>query len=133
MPYIYYNPNPLNKDEDDCVVRAITRLFDSDWDTVYMRLSIQGYANKSILVTDRLWGQYLRDNGFKVRPLPDTCPNCYTVRAFAQDHPKGRYLLKCYGHVVAVVDGDYYDTSDTGDMIPIYYFERMADRYNAEL
>lgn len=85
------------------------------------------------MVTDSVWGQYLKDNGFRIVPLPNTCPNCYTVRQFAKDHPYGRYLVKTYEHVVAVIDGDYYDTSDTGDMIPIYYFERMADRYNAEL
>jgi hypothetical protein len=26
--------------------------------------------------------------------------------------------------VVAVVDGDYYDTWDCGDEVPVYYFER---------
>lgn len=92
-----------------------------------MRLTIQGFSDKSPLVDDKVWGQYLRDNGFKVRPLPDTCPNCYTVREFAQDHPSGRYLLKTYDHVVPVINGDYYDTVDTGDDVPIYYYERSAD------
>lgn len=127
MPYIYYNPNPAKKDTIDCVVRAVCALFDIDWETAYLKLSIQGYADKSLLVDDAVWGQYLRNNGFKVRPLPDACPNCYTVRDFAYDHPYGRYLLKCYGHVIAVVDGNYYDTSDTGDSIPIYYYERSVD------
>ena len=127
MSYIHYNPNPRNKDRIDCVVRAVARVFDTDWDTAYMRLTIQGFADKSILVDDLVWGQYLRNNGFKVRPLPDTCPNCYTVKEFANDHPYGYYLLKCYGHVVAVVNGDYYDSTDTGDEVPIYYYERSAD------
>lgn len=130
MSYVYYNPNPHKKDDIDCVVRAVARLFDIDWDTAYMKLSIQGFAQKSILINDKVWGQYLRDNGFKVRPLPDTCPNCYTVKDFVNDHPKGRYLLKCYGHVIAIVDGNYYDTSDTGDEVPIYYFERSVDHAN---
>lgn len=127
MPYVYYNPNPYRKDVIDCTVRAIARLFDTDWDTAYLRLTIQGYSNKSPFIDDKVWGQYLRDNGFKVRPLPDTCPNCYTVRDFANDHQYGRYLLKTYDHVIAVVDGDYYDTVDTGDDVPIYYYERSAD------
>lgn len=127
MPYVYYNPNPHRKDTIDCTVRAIARLFDTDWDTAYLRLTIQGYSDKSPFIDDKVWGQYLRNNGFKVRPIPDTCPNCYTVRDFANDHPYGRYLLKTYDHVVAVVDGDYYDTVDTGDDVPIYYYERSAD------
>lgn len=127
MSYIYYNPNPAKKDTIDCVVRAVCALFDIDWETAYLKLSIQGFSDKSVFVDDAVWGQYLRNNGFKVRPLPEGCPNYYTVRDFAYDHPYGRYLLKCYGHVVAVVDGDYYDTSDTGDDIPIYYYERSVD------
>lgn len=34
----------------------------------------------------------------------------------------GRYLLALDQHVVAVVDGDYYDTWDSGNEIPIYYW-----------
>ena len=127
MAYVYYNPNPARKDTIDCVVRAIARLFDTNWDTAYVKLSLQGYTDKSLIADDKVWGQYLRNNGFRLQPLPNTCPICYTVREFANDHPRGRYLLKTYGHVIAVIDGDYYDVTDTGDEIPIYYFERSAD------
>ena len=127
MPYVHYNPNPKGIYTIDCVIRAITKLMDMDWDTVYMKLTLQGFADKSPMVDDKVWGQYLRNNGFRVRPIPDLCPSCYTVREFAKDHPDGRYLLKTYEHVIAVVDGDYYDTGDSGDEIPIYYYERSAD------
>lgn len=100
---------------------------DMDWDTTYMKLAVQGFTDKSMMVDDRVWGNYLRSNGFRVMPLPNTCPFCYTVRDFANDHPRGRYLLKTYSHVIAVVDGDYYDSGDSGDEVPIYYFERSAD------
>jgi hypothetical protein len=127
MPYVFYNPNPAGKYTIDCVIRAISKLMDMDWDTTYMKLSVQGFSDKSILVDDKVWGQYLRNNGFRVMPLPNTCPSCYTVRDFANDHPYGRYLLKTYEHVIAVVDGNYYDTGDSGDEVPIYYYERSVD------
>ena len=127
MPFVYYNPNPMGKYTIDCTIRAISKVMDMDWDTTFMKIAIQGFADKSMMVDDKVWGQYLRDNGFRIRPFPDTCPNCYTVRDFANDHPKGRYLLKTYEHVIAVVDGDYYDTGDSGDEVPIYYYERSAD------
>lgn len=127
MPYVHYNPNPARKDTIDCVIRAISKLFDMDWDTAYMKIAVQGFADKSMPVDDKVWGNYLRNNGFRVMPLPNTCPNCYTVMEFAHDHPNGRYLVKTYGHVVAVIDGDYYDTFDSGDEVPIYYYERIAD------
>lgn len=42
-----------------------------------------------------------------------------TVAGFATEHKKkkkkGAYILKVANHVVAVVDGIYYDTWDSGD------------------
>ena len=46
-----------------------------------------------------------------------------TVREFAKDHPEGKYILGTGTHAVAVIDGDYIDTWDSGDEVPIYYFQ----------
>ena len=62
--------------------------------------------------------------GFTMHPLPNTCPRCYTVSRFAADHPYGKFLVKTPGHVIAVVDGDYYDSRDTGGEVPIYYWRK---------
>ena len=43
---------------------------------------------------------------------------------FSYDHPEGEYILGTGNHVVTVINGDYYDTWDSGNEIPIYYFER---------
>lgn len=133
MPFIYYNPNPHRRDTIDCTIRAISKVMDLDWDETFLKLAFQAFAMKTMMVNDKVWGQYLRDNGFRVMPLPNTCPNCYTVRDFANDHPYGRYVLKTYEHVIAVIDGNYYDSGDSGDEVPIYYFERRSDHLNAEL
>ena len=127
MPFIRYNPNPEHKYVPDCTVRAISKLMDTDWDTTYMALTVQGFMDKSPFIDDKVWGQFLRKNGYRVMPLPDLCPYCYTVREFANDHPHGRYLVKTHEHVRAVVDGDYYDTGDSGDEVPLYYYERVID------
>jgi hypothetical protein len=42
MAYVFYNPNPRYKRTGDCVIRAITKLMDSDWKIIYVRLCIQG-------------------------------------------------------------------------------------------
>jgi hypothetical protein len=39
-------------------------------------------------------------------------------------HPTGYYLLALDEHVVAVRNGYYYDTWDSGDMIVLYYWEK---------
>lgn len=127
MPFIRYNPNPEHKYVPDCTVRAISKLMDIDWDTTYMALTVQGFMDKSPFIDDKVWGQFLRKNGYRVMPLPDLCPYCYTVREFANDHPHGRYLVKTHEHVIAIIDGDYYDTGDSGDEVPLYYYERVND------
>ena len=124
--YIFYNPNPFRRSTSDCVVRAITKLTGEDWDTVFLRLSLMAYAKKDNLEKKHVWGTYLKRNGYKSYFIPDTCPDCYTVIDFCNDHPVGVYLLRIDGltdgHVVAVVDGDYYDTWDSGDEVVDYYY-----------
>lgn len=53
--------------------------------------------------------------------LPDY--DGYTVRQFSAEHPCGSYILALSGHVVAVVDGEYYDAWDSGNETPIYVWE----------
>jgi len=35
-----------------------------------------------------------------------------SVAAFCERHKRGRFILRCAGHVVAVKDGQFYDTGD---------------------
>lgn len=124
MGYIYYNPNPLGLSVGDCTIRAISKVIDRDWKTVYLGLVIQGYTMFDMPSANRVWAEYLRSKGFKKQNIPDSCPQCYRVRDFCLDHPIGRYILGTGEHVIAVVDGNYYDSWDSGLEIPIYYFER---------
>lgn len=130
MPYIHYNPNPLGKNVGDCVVRAISKLFSMTWEDAYIALCMQGYIDKSIMTDDNTWGNYLAAKGYTMHHLPNTCPRCYSVYQFAEDHPYGKYLVKTPGHVIAVVDGNYYDSGDSGGEVPIYYWkEHHNDGY----
>lgn len=127
--YIYYNPNPFRRSTSDCVVRAISKITDSDWDSTFIRLSLMAFEKKDNLEKNHVWGMYLYRHGFRRRLIPDMCPNCYTVIDFCTDHPYGKYLLRIDGltdgHVVAVVDGDYYDSWDSGDEVVDYYYWRI--------
>lgn len=72
---------------------------------------------------NRSWWAFLRAIGFTQFRLIDTCPDCYTVTDFARDHPHGRYILGPHEHAVAVIDGDWWDSWDSGGTVPTYYFE----------
>lgn len=122
--YRNLNVNPIHKRADDCTVRAISKALGKTWEDVYVDLCLQGLKYYDMPSSNQVWGSYLKDNGYTRKIIPDTCPDCYTVSEFAKDNPKGTFILALHGHVVAVVDGVYYDTWDSGDRVPIYYWQK---------
>ncbi len=122
--YIRYNLNPYNNRVGDCTVRAIANVMNRSWDDTYWALCAEGGLIKDMPDSNAVWGSYLFYNGFRRFAIPNTCPNCYTVKDFCQEHPKGRYILGTGTHVIAVIDGDYYDTWDSGDEVPIYFWRK---------
>lgn len=124
MMFIEYNPNPKRKSVGDCVVRALTKVTGHDWNRIFLELMVEGLDMADMPSSNAVWGSYLQKVGFLKRVIPNECPNCYLVRHFCIDHPIGTFVLGTGNHVVAVIDGDYYDSWDSGDEVPIYYFER---------
>lgn len=122
--YIFKNPNPGGSYVGDCVVRAISLLTGTKWETTYMELCIQGLINYDMPSSNRVWHEYLKLLGYKPHPIISMCPGCYTVRDFCGEHFKGRYLLGTGTHAVCVIDGDYLDTWDSGDEVPIIYWSK---------
>lgn len=122
MGFVYYNPNPLNKRIGDCVIRAVSKVTNQTWEEAYMALAIKGMKLCDMPSANHVWGSYLRDIGFKKKLLPDTCPDCYSISDFCLDYPAGIYAVATDGHVVAVVNGNYYDTWDSGNEIPLFYW-----------
>lgn len=126
MAFIEYNANPAGRRVGDCTVRAISKALGKDWDDVYTGLFVEGYSKSDMPSANSVWGAYLRDHGFTRRIIPDDLMD-YTVRDFCADHPTGTYILAIDGHVVCVIDGDYYDAWDSGNEIPHYYWFRKDD------
>ena len=118
------NLNPSGKRTVDCVVRAIAYATGSTWERTYLELTMEGYEKHDMPSSNAVWDSYLRKKGFERHLIPNTCPMCYTVKDFCKDHPNGMYVLATGTHVLAVEQGDYYDTWDSGDEVPIYYYVR---------
>ena len=124
MVYINFNPNPKQKKVGDCVIRAICKATDQEWNEVYMQICLQGFKMSDMPSSNPVWGSYLKQRGFLQVTIPNTCPDCYTVNDFCKEHPEGVFILGTGTHIVAVVNGDYYDAWDSGKEIPVYYFRR---------
>ena len=125
--WINYNANPAGRQVGDCTVRAVSTVLDESWEHSYSGMALQGFLLCDMPSANHVWGAYLRSKGFERHIIPDTCPDCYSVEDFCKDHPKGRFLLALSGHVVCIIDGNYFDTWDSGNEIPLYYWQRKDE------
>lgn len=122
-----YNANPEASRVGDCVIRAISKATGQTWEQTYVGVCVMGFRLCDMPSADYVWAAYLVDRGYE-RCLVETGGSLvYTVDDFCRDHPKGTYILAISGHVVCVIDGCYYDTWDSGDEIPIYYWQKKED------
>lgn len=122
----FINTNPEKNLVGDCVIRAISVMTNQDWEKTYIDLCLQGFMMHDMPSSNNVWGHYLQSKDFKRYIIPDTCPDCYTVREFCKDNPEGEFMLATGTHVIAVINGDYYDTWDSGDEVPIYYWRKES-------
>lgn len=122
--YIPTNPNPHNNLTGDCVIRAICIAEDKSWDDIYLDLMVKGFQMKDMIESNALWNSYLHSLGYKRYIIPDSCPDCYTIRDFAEDHPQGTYILGTGTHAVCVKSGNHMDTWDSGHKVPIYFWKK---------
>lgn len=127
MAYVYYNPNPAGKIVGDCSVRAVSKALDVDWDTAYIIITSKGFMLHDMPSSDAVWGSVLRQHGFSRSVIPNNCPDCYTAEDFSRDHKNGVYVLGFGDHVATIVDGNLYDSWDSRNEIPIYFWYRKDD------
>ncbi len=130
MEFIFYNTNPKDVFVEDCVIRALSLFLSLTWDEVYICLCEKGFELKDLPSSNRVWGSFLDDFGYIRNILPNKCPPCYTVKEFCRDFPLGTYLIGTGDHVLVIIDGNYYDTWDSGDLTPIYYWKKDLDKEN---
>ena len=121
--WIKCNPNPLGKQTGDCVVRAIAIATGKSWRDTYRELCKVGEIECDMPSSNFVWGVYLRRRGAKQFLLPESCPSCITVRAFAQRYPEGIYVIGTGDHAVTVMDGNWYDSWNSEGEIPTYFWK----------
>lgn len=127
--FIGYNPNPVRSDPvGDCAVRAVAKALDITWEDAYAKLSANGFLMGDILNSDAVLAAVLRSNGFKRGTVDNECPDCYTVADFAEDNKEGIYVLKSDNHVATIIDGNLFDSWDSSNRVPLWYWEKHNER-----
>lgn len=122
--YIPYNPNPAGRKTDDCVIRAVAKALGYSWEKAYDHIAREGRRKCDMPNANHIWIGYLKECGFRISVIRNTCPDCYTVKEFCTDNPRGLFVLGDGNHVVTAIDGDWYDTWDSGDLVPTFYLWR---------
>ncbi len=127
--YVYYQPNDKDlKDEvGDCQIRAFSKVLGLSWLEAFdlttpLCRELQTYTifgcdlKKTKEAMSKLGFEYTGISNKKGSKRP-------TVDEFAKKHPIGKYILSVANHVVACVDGKYYDTWDSGYKCLYGYYE----------
>lgn len=127
--WIKANPNPEKKEVPDCVIRAICITLNKPWLEVSDELYEIARSQYSVTCDDNVWGRYLWNYGFEPFVLPNICPKCTTVNEFTKMYPKGTYIIGTGSHAIAVIDGNYYDSWNSGEQICSFYW-RIKQRIN---
>lgn len=120
--WIFANPNPSKKQVPDCVIRAICIALNKPWLEVSDELYSIARREYSVTCDDNIWGRYLYSLGFEPFLLPFSCPECVTINEFTKYYPVGRYIIGTGKHAVAIIDGNYYDSWDSGNEIPTFFW-----------
>lgn len=124
MSFIRSNPNPQGAEVGDCTVRALCNAEGITWEQAFLTLCVQSFMMADMPSSNNVFGSYLIEHGYKYHAIAESFPLSYTVADFCEKHKNGVFILGTGTHVVCVKDGNYIDSWDSGNKIPIYYFER---------
>lgn len=129
--FVYFQPNDKDlKDQyGDCTIRALAKALNVSWLEAYDAMIpicreeqtsniFDVPAKKRATLLERLGFTYTGVSNKKGTKRP-------TVDEFAKAHKNGRYIAMVAHHAVAIVDGKYYDTWDSG-WKPMYGYYELA-------
>ena len=128
--YERYNPNPAGNETGDCIIRALCKITDRDWLSIYddlCKLGREKYTPFTSLDMDYLFVYYYKFKKHKV--IRQRGKKALTVETFCKQYPHGSHILRLAHHVIAVVDGKYHDIYPCWDKKTVYtYYEYPANK-----
>lgn len=116
--YMYYNRNPWELDEEDCVCRAISAALDIKYVAVENLLALIAEKNQCDKLCVCCYHKLLEDI-FGMEPV-----YCYgeLVGEIAKRHPGRKLLIRINGHLTCSMYGIVIDTWDCTDKVADCYW-----------
>ncbi len=118
--YVYYQPNDkdLKDNYGDCTIRALAKALNITWLEAF-DLTIPVCRREQIpnifYAPASIRNALMHELSFEYTPISNKKGSKRpTVEEFAKAHRKGSYICNVANHEVAVVDGKYYDTWNSG-------------------
>lgn len=135
--FCYYQPNAMDHRDmfGDCQIRALSKALNCTWMEAFdkaVRICRTEQASMLFSVPVTIRNRMLDKLGFDYHGISNKKGSERpTVASFAKDHPTGTYICCVANHVVAVVNGRYYDTWDCGWRCLYGYFELRPTTHSA--
>lgn len=112
-----YNPNPKSRNIGDCTLRSYCAAFNITWEEAFDIASEVAKENSSMIqyVPDKVLIDHFGctvDEKYNKKTVKSK--DRITVNEFAMSHPYGTYILHVRQHQVTVINGEYWDSWDSG-------------------
>jgi len=113
-----FNPNPKDRNIGDCTLRSYCAAFGISWDRAFDIASKVAKENSSMIqyIADKVLIEEFNcvvDEKYNKKTVKGK--DRITVNEFAMSHPYGIYILHVPKHQVTVINGEYWDSWDSGD------------------
>lgn len=125
----YFQPNKKDlKDKyGDCVIRALVAVTGETWEKVFDLLYPIARELQCMPNNKPCYGKFLKEKGFEYKGISNKKGSKRpTVDDFTKDHKDGKYVLLVANHLVASINGKYFDTWDSGNK-SLYGYWKLAD------
>lgn len=125
--YKYYQPNEkdLKDQQGDCAIRALTKFLGCTWLEAFDKLAVYARQTQTLINSLDNIKLFMAQAGYEYTSI---YKERKTVLDFAKAHKTGTFILYVrvgYStHLVAVMDGVYYDTWDCGDRLIYGYWKK---------
>lgn len=114
MSFNYYNANPLDEIEQDCVCRAISLGLNIPYEIVEEKLELVAQLMDCETLCVSCY-KFLLDEVYSLERIVGF--KGLTIREFLEMKPIGVFIIRVKGHLTCVIDGVIYDTWDCSNEV----------------